>query len=277
MTTRSLLRPGTSVEDLYVTLRERIVSGHYAPGMRLSQQAIAAELNVSRTPVREALNRLETEGLVVSNANRGMEVAPASLDVVEEAYSIRLLVEPPTMQVVVDTATKEDLREMAEALAVMETPGIETQAYQEAHLAFHQVLLDRYPRSIANLTKGLHTKIYRHQRVYLQRPAALTDFNHVDRAFLAALRAGDSDLARQLLEFHLVDAAIGSILDIDAEHDFHDLSMTLEGLGIHVHLRSQGSGLGPAAVSWSRMGAAQMPPICTRHLKTEDFDNEECA
>lgn len=265
MTARTLLRPGTSVEDLFVTLRERIVSGYYAPGMRLSQQAIAEELNVSRTPVREALNRLESEGLVVSNANRGMEVAPAGLDEVEDAYSVRLLVEPPTMSVVVETATKDDLRRMAEALAIMETPGIETQAYQEAHLAFHQVLLDRYPRAIADLTKRLHTKIYRHQRIYLQRPAALTDFNHVDRAFLAALRTGESDLARQLLEFHLIDAAVGSILDVDETYDFDELTATMQGLGVHVDDLSHE----PASVSWSRLGAVAMPEIHTKHLTTK--------
>lgn len=87
-------RPGTVVDDLVENLRERIVTGALAPGVRLSQQQLAEDLQVSRTPLREALQRLATEGLVIGQANRGMVVAPVPLSDVEDAYALRLLVEP---------------------------------------------------------------------------------------------------------------------------------------------------------------------------------------
>src|SRR6516164_2816173 len=75
-------------EDVHALLRERIVSGGLMPGNRLQDVQLAAELGVSRTPVREALLRLEGEGLVESDPNRGFFVAPLSRKEVLEIYPI---------------------------------------------------------------------------------------------------------------------------------------------------------------------------------------------
>lgn len=263
-----IVRLGNSVEDVVIVLRERIISGYYPPGTRMSQQALAQEMNVSRTPLREALNRLESEGLVISQANRGMTVAPADPSVAEDAYAIRLLVEPPIIRELASEVSKGDLRRMAEALARMELPGISSQEYQTAHMAFHRVLLDRYPRAVRQLTERLYTRIIRHQRIHFDHHVAFEGFNRVDREFLTALRAGDGELARQLMEFHLVDAAMGAVLDIDACHVFSEFIVSVQSLGMEVDGLSTPPVNRPSALTWRRAAAVPVPKIQTTNLST---------
>ncbi len=79
-----------SQEEIYEQLRERICLLQYAPGAVLSENALAAEFGVSRTPVRSALRRLEFEGLVTSMASVGTIVASVDLKFLKEVYALRM-------------------------------------------------------------------------------------------------------------------------------------------------------------------------------------------
>src|ERR1017187_4192973 len=73
------LRPGVSrAQALYENLREEVVPGRLAPGDRLTEQAVARAATISRTPVREALQRLQSDGLVSDSSGRGLEVRGVS-------------------------------------------------------------------------------------------------------------------------------------------------------------------------------------------------------
>lgn len=78
---------------VYDAVRRAIVEGRYAPGTRLIEQRVAEELEVSRTPVREALRRLESEGLVVVEPNRGAQVRPLTADEIGDLYEVRARLE----------------------------------------------------------------------------------------------------------------------------------------------------------------------------------------
>ena len=80
--------PVAGVAHAYEQVRAAIVENRYPPGRRLVEQRIAAELGLSRTPVREALRMLEAEGLVVSERNRGAMVRPLSSTEVEDLYGL---------------------------------------------------------------------------------------------------------------------------------------------------------------------------------------------
>jgi DNA-binding GntR family transcriptional regulator len=258
-------RPGNTVDTVYQTLRERIIDGDYPPGVRMSQDGLATELKVSRTPLREALHRLEADGLLVSEANRGMEVAPISDGQVEQCYAIRLLVEPPTIAAVVGELTAKDIEEMSQALEEMEKNSNRIRDYQEAHLHFHELALRRYPVAIRELTQSLHLKIYRHQRLHFSRPQVPEHFTHVDRLLLEAMQAGEAELARHVMEFHLTDAAIGITLDKDPDYRFDALLVALEGLGIELDPVDHGLLLRPVAIRW-RKG-----PLSLRALETSNL------
>lgn len=265
-------RPGNTVQGIYLTLRKRIINGVYTPGFRLSQGALAADLEVSRTPLREALHRLEADGLVVAEANRGMEVAPTSAVEVEQYYALRLLVEPPTIAAIVGDLTEDDLARMEADLQALEHDGRRIRDFQETHLRFHQTALRRYPKAFAELTESLHLKIYRHQRLYLSHPEAPEDFTRMDRIMLRAMRDGDTQLVRQSLEFHLTDAALGLVLDQDPDHRFHGLLIAARGLGIELSATPDGRIERPATLRWLRPGVRGPLDLTTsniRHVRTE--------
>ncbi len=101
----------------YEQLRQGIVEGRYLPGQRLVEQRIAEDLELSRTPVREALRRLEAEGLVVSERHRGSVVRPVSAGDVEDLYDLRVRLESLAAERAAERATEQDLAEL-EAAAV---------------------------------------------------------------------------------------------------------------------------------------------------------------
>jgi DNA-binding GntR family transcriptional regulator len=74
-------------------LRERIVDGYFAPGQQINETQVSNQLNLSRGPLREALQRLSQEGLLVSKPNRGVFVVELTADDVEEIYSVREILE----------------------------------------------------------------------------------------------------------------------------------------------------------------------------------------
>ncbi len=260
-------RPGTAVEDLVEAIRERIISGDLQPGLRLSQQQLAEELEVSRTPLREALQRLATEGFVNTQANRGMVVAPAPLSDVEGTYALRLLVEPATVRALVETVTETEIDEMGEALVAMEAPGVSTRDFQAAHLRYHQVMLDRYPTHSADLIHRLHLRIYRHQRLYFSRPPAIADFTWLDRILLDAVQARDGELARHILEFHLIDAGVGMLVEVDSDYRFDSLLVSLRGLSIEIDGISQPGWRRPGRLSWTDGVPSGLPQLKTSNLE----------
>ncbi|GAA3251478.1 hypothetical protein GCM10017691_64010 [Pseudonocardia petroleophila] len=260
------VRAGNTVDEIYHTLRERIIDGVYAPGVRMSQNTLAAELSVSRTPLREALQRLEGDGLLVSKANRGMQVAPTDVGQVEQHYAIRLLLEPPTIAAIVADLAEADHAKMAAELDAMEVYRNRIRDFQEAHMRFHEFCINHYPPALAELTHTLHLKIYRHQRLYLSRPEVPEDFTNVDRMFLDAMRAGDAELTRQLLEFHLIDAAIGLVSDGAPDHRYDALLVAARGVGITLGVEADNTARRPASISWVRNGAHTIPSITTANL-----------
>src|SRR5262245_21468274 len=93
----------------YAQVRAAIVESRYPPGQRLVEQRIAAELGLSRTPVREALRMLEAEGLVVSERNRGAAVRPVSSTEVSDLYGLRIRLESYAVEVATERATEPEL------------------------------------------------------------------------------------------------------------------------------------------------------------------------
>ena len=80
-------------DRVYRALRRRIIEGAEPPGARLTEQRLAATFDCSRTPVREAVRRLESEGLVVVEPNRGAQVRPLSEEEISDLYEVRARLE----------------------------------------------------------------------------------------------------------------------------------------------------------------------------------------
>ncbi len=143
-------------ERVYEALRRGIVEGRFAPGTRLVEQRLADAYDVSRTPVREAVRRLESEGLVVVARNRGAQVRPLEEAEIADLYGARARLEGYAAELAAARATPQDLAAVADALgrfdaAVAAAPvaaagegerlaGV--RALEAANAAFHGAVID---------------------------------------------------------------------------------------------------------------------------------------
>jgi DNA-binding GntR family transcriptional regulator len=259
-------RPGDAVDSVYRRLRDLIVEGVYAPSARLTHAELAERLGAGRMSVRQALHRLEADGLVVSTPNRGVRVAPAAISYAEELYAVRLIVEPPLLAALAGTLTTAELVRMHEQLDRMETIADRAADFQVAHRDFHMVAAADYSSPfIAELVVRVHRHLFRHQQAYMSRPQVPEDFLAVDRELLRALEGGDGPRVRRLYELHLIDMAIGMVLDAEPEHRFDVLLRVARANGIAIESAADGQIVRPARVTWAST-RGRLPPLQTSNL-----------
>jgi DNA-binding GntR family transcriptional regulator len=114
----SALHVSTKAEAVYQELRGRILTSALLPGSMLSQEGLALQLGVSITPLREALRRLETEGLVKTLAHRTMTIPPLTRREVRELYAVRLQLDPLAAKLAAENATSEVIGEIVTLASV---------------------------------------------------------------------------------------------------------------------------------------------------------------
>ena len=259
-------RAGDAVEGVYTQLRDLIFEGAYAPSERLTHAELSRRLGAGRMSVRQALHRLEADGLVISIPNRGVRVAAAAVSYAEELYAVRLLVEPPLVAALAGRLTPEELGRMHEQLERMEAAGDRAPEFQVAHRDFHMVAAADYSSPfIADLVVRVHRHLFRYQQAYMSRPHVSEDFLAIDRELLRALEAGDAARTRRLYELHLIDMAIGMVLDAEPQHRFDVLLRVAVANGIVVEAAPDGRVERPAGVGWTTAGP-QLSNVVTSNL-----------
>jgi DNA-binding GntR family transcriptional regulator len=133
-------------DTIYSALRRRLMTGHYAPGSQLKETEIAAEFDLSRTPVRAALSQLVAQGLLVAEPNRGVFVAEWTERDLQEVFSLRRLLESNAAGLAAQRRTGEQLQHIRALQALMveaargEGPEA-TAKVQSTNNAFHRAIL----------------------------------------------------------------------------------------------------------------------------------------
>lgn len=150
-----------SIADrVYALLRQEIASGAFRPGQRIHEKLLAERLGISRTPIREALLRLETEGVVVCNSRRSYNVRILTVDDVREIYETLGILEGAAAAAVAARLTDEDVRILRTVNRMMATAAAsaDLQAFGELNRRFHDVFLlkleNRVLRDTCNLVRG---------------------------------------------------------------------------------------------------------------------------
>jgi DNA-binding GntR family transcriptional regulator len=220
-----------SVEHVHRMIRESILDGSLTPGETMSQVALADELGVSRTPLREALRMLQGEGLILSEPNRRVRVAPLSLADVEELYAIRIPLEVTALRLSLPRMTPEDIAELEGFMAAMaHFAGAEDYArWYVPHQAFHRGLTQRAGARFDALLLQLFDHAERYRRMHFGRQFS-TQSTTDHREILDACKAGDAGLASALLGRHLARTVYGIVEVVEPTYDLAALRLVLADL-----------------------------------------------
>ena len=195
----------TLSEQIFSLVRDRIISGKIPGAAAIRQDALAAELGVSKIPLREALARLEQEGLLVSQANRGFFVRPLNVDEVEEIYALRLKLEPDAVGEAAKVATDADRKAARAALEALDVAA-NTDKTQVGKLnrAFHMSLVRPLHRQVTlQIIERLNIICERYVGKHLE-PAGRDDRAHNEHSALFELwSAGKSEEVSALMRQHI--------------------------------------------------------------------------
>ncbi len=193
-------------ERVHDHLRDEILSGRMTPGTELSEVALAESLGVSRGPVREALGRLATEGIVTIRPRRGAVVRALSGDEFIEAYQVREALETMAVRLAVAKLTAEDVSALERAIEAMAACGTSgnVHGFFEANTAFHLVFFDAAGnRMLADLYRQLRGQIDRHRLRSLELRGDVRRSVAEHRAILRAAKAGDVERTVHLVSEHI--------------------------------------------------------------------------
>lgn len=190
-------------------LRERILAGRLVAGTPLRQEALAAELGVSRVPLREALHRLEAEGLVVLAPHRGAVVAELPVAAAAELFELRALVESDLARRAVPRLTRADDAALGRAARAFEAAaaGGDPLEWGGANRALHLALYAPAGRpETLEVVGRLHDRCDRLLRLQLALTDGLPRAVREHRAIVAAARARDARRVEQLVRAHILAA-----------------------------------------------------------------------
>lgn len=195
-------------EVVYRELREAIMSGEFEPGRVLRQDEIARRFGVSRAPLREALPRLESEGIVSFNARHGYSVAELDPADVTEIFRLRAMIEQDAARSAATMRTAQDidaLRALLDTL-VATTDAADPQAFQNwarVHFAFHRALLlpSRCSRHL-KVVDSLRVEVESYMRANMSHTGVPRQSNDEHRLMFKAFRDGDGDELARLIGLH---------------------------------------------------------------------------
>jgi len=194
-------------------IRQSIVDGEFALGEALSESSLAARLGVSRTPVREALNTLQRQGLIVIRPQSGSFVFMPSEEDVAELCEFRRLIETAALRFAHLRRRAPALAQMRAAIALMETAHAadDAPAYARADAVFHESIVEnsanRYLIESYRLVSG-RVSALRSRNLSVSTPLRRRS-NAAHRAIVAAFAKGDLPAAEQLVDEHVLQMAIG--------------------------------------------------------------------
>ena len=185
-------------------LREQILHGTIKPGGRINVRQLEKVFGVSHIPIREAIRRLEAEGLVVNVPQRGAVAAAASLDELDDVYDLRRIVEPQVLRRAVAKISDNDRDSIKAAFLRLERAenGAKDVPFSEAHWDFHWSVLA--PGATGEIERLVH-KLWRVADRYVRLTNSVVvdvAHDHHSRIFEACI-AGDGDAAATILETHL--------------------------------------------------------------------------
>lgn len=202
---------------VFKTLREAILKGNLAPGERLMEIQLANQLGVSRTPIREAIRKLELEGLVIMIPRRGAEVARITEKDLKDVLEVRTSLEELAISLACERISDASVEALKEALKNFKAAinGGDVTKIAESDVAFHDIIFAATDNArLIQIVNNLREQMYRYRLEYLK------DYTTHDRLYkeheeiVVAIADRDKALARKLIVEHIYHQELTVIKNI---------------------------------------------------------------
>jgi len=197
-------------ERVYEYLKSAVLSKHFDPGERLTEEYLAKKIGVSRTPVREALHKLESEGLIKPLETRGFIVSLDSKEEVEELFEIRAVLEGYALRTICERVSEELLEQLNGFIGKAED-ALRRKRINEVfkwntrfHDALHELVTEKH--RLHQLMVNMRKYVLRYRKDTLQYPDGGKRTLDGHRKILLALRLKDPDLCERVMREHIQEA-----------------------------------------------------------------------
>ena len=207
---KPLNNPVPARERTYEHLRSAILSGDFDPGERLAEEPLAKKLKVSRTPVREALHKLESEGLIKLRKKRGFIVSRDSKEEVEEIFEIRAILEGYALRTISERISDKLLERLNGFISRAED-ALERKRMNEVfhwntqfHDTLHAAVSER--KRLQRLIVNMRRYVLRYRKDTLQHPDGAKRTVEGHRKIVLALQLKDPDLCERVMREHIHEA-----------------------------------------------------------------------
>ncbi len=202
------------MEEIYSVMFEKIISGEYPAGIRLKQEDIAKEFNISRTPVRIVLQQLDQDGLVQLTPNKGARVLPFSADEIEEIYEIRKSLELLCLEISAPLLSMQKLLELKKDMVEnLHNDDVKVLADLDARL--HSFIIDSSRKKrLIHMLNQLFRLLQRFRSLgYLQQDKKQAAMNeHI--GIIDALSMRDIAAAKELMKNHIDNSKINALSQV---------------------------------------------------------------
>jgi DNA-binding GntR family transcriptional regulator len=194
----------TMQEIIFDTIKQRIITGDYPPGRRLIANDLAEELNASRMPVREALTRLASTGLVELIPYKGAIVNELTAEDYVEIFHIRSVLEGLATRLACPNLTDDDLKKMQEAnseiLGMIDEDDVQ---FQQVNRIFHSTIWQRTKsKRLSALLSNLYSEAAQYRHMMVIMPGRLEEICAEHESVLSALEKRDAEKAEQCVRDH---------------------------------------------------------------------------
>lgn len=196
----------TAEDEAYRYIQLHIRLGTFGAGARLVPDIIAAEIGTSRMPVRGALRRLASEGLVDIRANRGAIVRGLNRQEMQEVFEMRSVLEGLAMRNAVQNMNAEHLRRLTSMLDQIELGTGDYLDWTTSHREFHEYLCGfcRQPRLLRQIA-DLHSVVEPYMRMWASQPGRVFRMREAHQELIAALHTGDADVCELAMRRHIMN------------------------------------------------------------------------
>lgn len=197
---------GTLSDSIVVLLRDRILTEEYKDGQKLNEVALANELKTSRTPVREALKQLESEGLVISIPNKGVYVKAFTPRDIDDMFEIRIALEGLAIELAIERMDEAHLSRIQEVYDLMEfyTYKKDQDKINELNILYHETIYEATQSTyFEQVLKDIHYYVSVTSSLAIKSKQRYKTSITEHKAILDAINEGDAAKAKVAMQTHI--------------------------------------------------------------------------